>query len=72
MLVYAQRDFKVADGIKITNQLPLQWRGGGYSGLAGGPNVITMVLKSGRGREKRVRGRCDRGHRSERCDRRST
>ena len=49
---------KVADGIKVENQLTLK-EGGRVSWILGGSNVITRVLESGRGRQKRTSERCN-------------
>lgn len=45
-----QRGIKVADRVKVANQLTLNR--GDYSGVAGEPHAITRVLKSGRARQE--------------------
>ena len=57
-----QRGNKVADGIKVASELTLRW--GDYPGLAGGPNIITRVLKSLRGWQKRENNKDDSMHRT--------
>lgn len=51
---------KVAGEIKVAIQLILN-----YPGLPNRPNIITGVLKCRKGRQKRVRGRCDYGRKAQ-------
>lgn len=46
MLCYVTKVMKVADVIKVANQLMLKQR------LPGGPNMIISILKNGRERQK--------------------
>lgn len=55
-ILHGKRDF--ADVIKSGT---LRW--GGYPGLSGGPNVMTRVLISERGRQEGQRRRCEDGSR---------
>ena len=45
MLVYMAKGIKVTDVIKVATKLTLRY--------LGGPDVVTKVLTSGRGRQKR-------------------